>query len=82
MTEEERIEEKILTDEERIRRIVREERDKEREMCIQIRRLEGEDSLRLRKSLKKRVFKMVSGIPCTIKVTDDEGADIRGRDGW
>ena len=69
-------------DENDIRRIIREERDKERTIHIEISGLEPHDFFRLRKSLKKHVFKMATVIPCIISVKDDEGVDIRKKDGW
>ena len=54
----------------------------ERTVCIRISRLGHDEYIGVCEILKKRAFYIAGGASCKFSVTDDEGTDIRKRDGW
>ncbi len=60
----------------------REYLEPERRIAIEINGMDKEEYKKLRGKLKRRTFALVSGIPSTIKIMDDEGTNIREQDGW
>ena len=64
------------------KRVIKDERSKGRTIYIALRGLDEEGYNRIRRRLKKKVFKLVSRVTCTIGVTDSHSVDIRERDKW
>jgi len=58
------------------------EPDYNRTVCIKITRLCFDEYMGVCDILKKRAFFIAGGASCKFSVTDDEGTDIRKRDGW